>query len=222
MTKEVIESNKNEFIDIFKKTIIPHYIGADKLLEWICGTDFFTAPASTRYHMSEEGGLCQHTLNVYRRLMKLVKDNHGEKYLDIVQTEDCSLALVALCHDLCKCQSYEKDYRNKKHYSEKGSKSDEKGRFDWVVEEFWVKNERFVYGHGAKSVYIIQNFLSAGLALDEAVAIRYHMGGHELGNPYITEIEQIEAYNKYPLAFYLHMADMMATYVDERSVEEDA
>lgn len=220
MTKDTIEKNKNEFIDIFNKEIAPFYKGADILLKWICGTDFFEAPASTRYHLAEEGGLCQHSLNVYRRLKKLVKDEYGDNYLTELETEDCALALISLCHDLCKCQTYEKDFRNKKHYHDKGTKYDEKGKFDWVVEEFWVKNERFEFGHGAKSVFIIQNYLGNGLNLDEAIAIRYHMGGHECGNPYINEIEPLSAFNKYPLAYFLHTADMMATYIDERVVED--
>ena len=220
MNKEIIEKNREEFISIFNDLIVPNYNGADKLLKWICGTDFFTSPASTRYHLCEEGGLCKHTLNVYNRLIKILKDEYGDDYCNKLQVDKCSLALVALCHDLCKCQSYEKDYKNVKEYRDDGSKYDEKGRFDWVVKEVWVKNERFMFGHGAKSVYIVQNFIQDGLSIDEAVAIRYHMGGHEMGNPYITEIEPLEVFNKFPLAFYLYTADMMATYIDER-VEED-
>ena len=220
LEKSVIEGNKKRFIDLFKKYVVPNYDNADKLLEWICNTDFFISPASTRYHLCVEGGLCQHTLNVYDRLVKVLKDEYGNDYNKALGINDASIVLVALCHDLCKCECYEKDYRNKKQYSDKGSKRDEKGNFDWVVEEYWVKNEKFVFGHGAKSVFIVQNFITTPLSLDEASAIRYHMGGHEWGNPNLTESDPLTVFNDYPLAFYLHIADMEATYIDERETSE--
>lgn len=220
MDKETIEKNKEEFIKLYKENILKNYKGAKDLLTWIEGTDFFTAPASTKYHLCEEGGLCQHSLNVYRRLLKLLECEFGENYCDALQINFSSIVMVALCHDLCKCQTYEKDYKNVKKYHDKGTKSDEKGRYDWAVEEYWVKNEKLVFGHGAKSVFIVQNFLTTALSLDEAVAIRYHMGGHEWGNPNLTESDPLTVFNEYPLALFLHLADMQATYIDERTLSE--
>ena len=60
-------SNKEIFIETYNKNI--HRPGAEKLLAWLEGTDFFTAPASTRFHAAYEGGLLDHSLNVYNVLI---------------------------------------------------------------------------------------------------------------------------------------------------------
>ena len=80
-----------------------------------------------------------------------------------------------------------------------------------------AKAEKFHFGHGAKSVYIIQNFMQ--LDLDEASAVRYHMGGMEI--PGVIEPNVTAVYNEFPLALYTHLADMMASYVDERIINEN-
>ncbi len=90
------EDARNTFINIFKSSIIPKREGADRLLQWIESTDFFRAPASTRFHGAFESGLCNHSLAVYESL-KFINESWG---LDL--GED-SIALCALCHDLCKC-----------------------------------------------------------------------------------------------------------------------
>lgn len=44
--------------------------GMDRLLEFIRKSDFYKAPASTRFHSCHEGGLLEHSLNVYTCLSK--------------------------------------------------------------------------------------------------------------------------------------------------------
>lgn len=194
-----VEKNKAEFIGLYKKYIKRD--GADQLLEWIEGTDFFQAPASASYHLAEDGGLCQHCLNVFKRLNILLENEYGTDYAKSFNGME-SIAISALLHDLCKADFYVKELRNTK---------DEKG--NWIQVPYYKVDERFHFGHGAKSVYIIQNFMQ--LDLDEASAIRYHMGGMEI--PGVVEPNVTAVYNDYPLAIYLHLADMYATYIDERN-----
>lgn len=193
-----VEKNKQEFINIFNKYIKRE--GAQDLLNWIEATDFFSAPASSQYHLAEEGGLCQHSLNVYKRLNDLLLNEFGPDYANSFNGME-SIAIVSLLHDLCKADNYVVEMRNTK---------DANG--NWIQVPFYKKSEKFYFGHGAKSVYIIQNFMQ--LDLDEASAIRYHMGGMEIPN--VVEPNVTAVYNDYPLALFTHLADMAATYIDER------
>lgn len=196
-----IQANKQKFIELYKKHIKRE--GAIQLLEWIEGTDFFTAPASSVFHLSEDGGLCMHSINVFNRLNKILKDEYGDNYAEMFNGME-TIAIVSLLHDLCKADYYVKELRNTK---------DDKG--NWIQVPYFKVDERFHFGHGAKSVYIIQNFMQ--LDLDEASAIRYHMGGFEV--PGAVEPNVSAVYNDYPLALYTHLADMEATYIDERVSE---
>lgn len=171
--------------------------GAEEFLEWLSGTDFFTAPASTRFHLSEPGGLCQHSLNVYGRMIQLVRAVCPDDAANMERTA----GIVSLLHDVCKAGFYGTEMRNKK---------DESGK--WVQVPFYTVDDKFPYGHGEKSVFLIERFMR--LTTEEAVAIRWHMGGFDgavRGGSYSAGA----AYDKYPLALLLHMADMMASHFDE-------
>ena len=189
-------SCKNEFIDIFTTHVTRE--GADKLLEYLSNSDFFTAPASGKFHMAEVSGLCQHSLNVYHRLVKLVSADLGENYAEVYPDE--TLAIVGLLHDVCKVNFYTIEYRNVKEES------------GWVKKPFYKVEERFPYGHGEKSVFIVTQFIK--LTAEEAMAINWHMGGFDdrvKGGSYSAS----EAYARYKLAVYAHIADLQATYLDE-------
>lgn len=163
--------------------------GKEKLLEYIEKTDFFTAPASTKYHGSYMGGLAEHSLNVFNRMLK-----HKEKYS--LET----LAIVSLLHDLCKADYYAVDYKNVKQSD--GT---------WEKEPYYTVNDKLPIGtHGDKSVFIIQRFMP--LSAEEVAAIRYHMGAFQEGDA--KNISKV--FEKYPLALMLHIADMEATYFDEK------
>ncbi|WP_294528810.1 hydrolase [uncultured Allofournierella sp.] len=171
--------------------------GAEEFLEWLGGTDFFTAPASTRFHLSEPGGLCQHSLNVYSRMIQLVRAVCPDDAANMERTA----GIVSLLHDVCKAGFYGTEMRNKK---------DESGK--WIQVPFYTVDDKFPYGHGEKSVFLIERFMR--LTTEEAVAIRWHMGGFDeavRGGSYSVGA----AYDKYPLALLLHMADMMASHFDE-------
>lgn len=169
---------KDQFIGIYKEHI--HRDGADKLLAWMENhSDFFTAPASTRYHGAHEGGLCEHSLNV---LNQLSWDNAETR------------VIVALLHDLCKTNFYTVQMRNVK---ENGA---------WVQKPYYTVDDKLPYGHGEKSVFMIERFMR--LTTEEAMAIRWHMGDY-------SQQGQSAAFEKYPLALLLHQADERATYLDE-------
>ena len=172
--------------------------GADKLLAWLENQDFFTAPASTRYHAAYEGGLVEHSLNVYHVLM--------ERF-DPAKDNEESFAIVSLLHDVCKTGFYAIEMRNRKN---------KQGQ--WESVPFYTIDDQFPYGHGEKSVYLIERFMR--LTTEEAVAIRWHMGGFDeavRGGSFALA----HAYEKYPLAVKLHMADLEATYLYEQRGEEE-
>lgn len=210
-----LAANKEAFIGLVRKHIKRE--GVEKVLEWLESTDFYTAPASTKYHLSVEGGLCQHSLNVFWRMVDLsnmyfekTEDEENVVYNGIsLETEGAfsieNIAIVALFHDICKANCYVRDFRN--------VKVDGK----WTQVEYWSWQEQFVYGHGSKSVYILQQFMR--LAIDEAQAIRFHMGGREdpLSETYERQYARIFESSKF--AVLLYMADTMAAWLDEAEVE---
>ena len=170
-------------------------------MEWVeHETDFFTAPASTRYHGSYEGGLVEHSLNVYDRLVWEMENTVGAGWQEIYSPE--SIAIIALFHDLCKIDRYV--------ITEKWRK-DENG--DWEAYEAYEYNkEKAEMGHGAQSVFYLQKFIQ--LTELEAQAIFWHMGAYDI-SPYATLAACSETFKWNPLAFLTHRADMAATYVTE-------
>ena len=187
-------SAKEEFIEIYQATVQRE--GAAALLDYLQSpaSDFFTAPASTRYHGAYEGGLVEHSLNVYDCLKDYMERPRVEELYGLTASEE-TIAICALLHDLCKINCYKPGFRNVK---------DESGA--WRKVPTYEFDDAMPYGHGEKSVYIINGFLR--LTREEAFAIRYHMG--------VSGTEDIrnvgKAFERYPLAFALATADMEATY----------
>ena len=187
---------KEKFIEIYTKNIKRE--GADKLLEYLTSpaSDFFTAPASARFHSSYEGGLVDHSINVYECL-KSYLDSDRAKDFGFEYSEE-SIAIVSLLHDLCKVNVYKKGFRNVK---------DEKGA--WQRVDTFEFDDKLPYGHGEKSVYIISGYMK--LTREEAFAIRYHMGYSSTEDPRNVSA----AFEMFPLAFALSTADSEATYFVE-------
>lgn len=194
-------TDKERFIQIYNDKI--HRDGAQALLAYLCSEscDFFIAPASTRYHGAEMGGLCRHSLNAYDCLCdflsrRRVKEEYGISY------SDESIAISALLHDLCKTNFYRVDSRNVKKNGV------------WESVPYYTIDDQLPYGHGEKSVYIASGYMK--LTRDEAFAIRYHMGfsGPEDNNNVGKALEM------FPLAFALYVADMEAAYYLEGSPEK--
>lgn len=180
---------KGEFLSLFDKYVTRD--GASELRKWLVESDFFTAPASTRFHGSHEGGLCEHSLNVWKQMVRLLK-----AYPEIKTTGE-TVAVIALLHDVCKVGLYKVDYRNAKN---------DAGQ--WEKVPYYVYDEQFSYGnHGGKSVYLIGKHIK--LTDQEAVAVQCHMGNED--GKYSTS----DAYRQFPLAWLLHVADEASTYLDD-------
>ena len=182
-----------EFEAIFTEKVTRR--GSAEFLAWLKNTDFFTAPASTKFHCACEHGLLQHSLNVYHVLM--------EKHFDPESDNPESFALCALLHDVCKAQFYKVSTRNVKNES----------TGQWEKQPYYTVEDLFPYGHGEKSVFLIERFMRLKPA--EAMAIRWHMGGFDeavRGGSFAIS----SAYDKYPLAVKLHLADLEATYLREQ------
>ena len=210
-----MKSNPQTFIDTFKENVTRP--GAGKLLAYIESTSFFADPASARYHMNKEGGLCEHSLNVYNRLRWLC-DEEAAKNPKFTRPSDESIAIVGLLHDLCKVGTYSTELKNQKTYDfNKVSaapnymvKHDNNGDFIWETVPVYVNADLLPYGHGEKSVYLIQKYMQ--LTDEEAFAIRYHMSSWNDGEKQYAS----KAFEMYPLAFLAHVADEWATYIDEK------
>lgn len=197
-------SLKDEFIEIYTTNIKRE--GADKLLEYLLSpkSDFFTAPASTRFHGSYEGGLLEHSLNVYHCLKDYAARDRVKNVYGLNASEE-TLALTALLHDICKVNFYSVDYRNSKN-----------AQGVWEKVPYYTIDDKLPYGHGEKSVYIISGYMR--LTREEAFAIRYHMGfsGPEDNGTIGKALEM------FPLAFALCVADMEAAYFMEGKDEEES
>ncbi|MBQ8344633.1 MAG: hydrolase [Clostridia bacterium] len=187
---------RDRFINIFKTKI--RRDGADKLLDYLMSSDFFSAPASARYHSAYEGGLLDHSLNVYDCLSAYLNRDYVREKFKLSYSEE-TIAIVSLLHDICKVNVYKPGYRNVKN---------EQGKWEQVPTfEF---DDKLPYGHGEKSVYMITPFMK--LTREEAFAIRYHMGFSNVDD----QRNVGKAFEMFPLAFALSTADMEATYYLEK------
>jgi len=184
---EINQKNKEEFLEICSKV---ERRGFDNLLKWLDASDFYTAPASTRYHGAYVGGLLQHSLNVYHELVKIL-DAYKE-----IEVDEESVIICSLMHDLCKVDFYGSEKRNRKN---------ENGK--WESYDAFMVDEKFKFGgHGSKSVYLLQSFIR--LKPEEAVAVNCHMGSFD--NEYVGN-----SYEQFPFAWALHVADEAATFLRE-------
>ena len=170
--------------------------GMDKLIEFIRKSDFYTAPASTRYHLSCEGGLLKHSLNVYEMLKEKLQQPVWKQFNYDVDTT----IIVSLLHDLCKTYFYTVEYRNAKN---------DAGQ--WEKVPYFAIDDKIPYGHGEKSVVMIEEFIK--LKPVERYAIRWHMGFSVSKDDYNALGVAI---TKYPLALALSESDLEATYILEK------
>ena len=178
---------KQEIIELLKST---NREGMDKLLDFLDKSDFFTAPASTKYHGAFEGGLAEHSFKVYEIYKKKIKDSG-------LNTPEDSIIISSLLHDICKTNFYKVDYRNAKN-----------SKGEWERVPYYGVDDTIPYGHGEKSVMMLSEYIK--MTSEEKYAIRWHMGFTEPKELYGT---LGEAYKKYPAALLLHEADLEASYI---------
>ncbi len=179
---------KEKFIELLKST---NREGMDKVIEFLEKSDFFKAPASTRFHGAYEGGLAEHSLKVYEILKEKVKTAPIE-----ITTPNESLIIIALLHDICKANFYKVDYRNAKN-----------ALGEWEKVPYYTIEDTIPYGHGEKSVMMLTEYIK--LTNEEKYAIRWHMGFSEPKELYTT---LGVAFKKYPVALMVHEADLESSY----------
>ena len=158
---------------------------------WITQTDFFNAPASTRFHGSFEGGLCEHHVDVYNETVDLLT---LPKFKGV---DPASAYLVALVHDFCKIGLYEPYMRN--------VKNDETGQWEKVM-AFKYDKAQYPFGHGVASMYIANQFIR--LTREESLAIRWHMGSYRCHKDDMSELQ--DSNERYPLVLLLQFADQLS------------
>lgn len=220
LTPEIVAANKERYINLIYS--ITRDADLDGLVKKLENSDWFVAPASTKYHSCFEGGLVDHSLKVYDTLVGFLKVLYPGEEDEVRVTSNCpythdSVKIVALLHDFDKMNKYEKTVRNKKHYHENGKKSDEMGKFDWIALSSYQKKDikehrdMFVLGtHGENSVFMTETFVP--LSPEEHSAILNH---HALfDNP---KLEVGTLYTRYPLACLLHLADMASAHCIEEN-----
>lgn len=189
---------QDKFMSICQSTI--HRDGMEDLLAWLKQSDFFSAPASTRFHGNYQGGLLEHSINVYHALHELLKQHPQLTFTDE------TIAIVSLLHDLCKVNYYVTSTRNVK----------DEATGKWTKQPYYTTDDQFPVGHGEKSVIILMKYMK--LTDEEIYAIRFHMGGFD-SSVKGGDFSMSKAYDLCPLAVLLHLADMTATYLlEERNV----
>ena len=179
---------KEEFLNLLRKV---NREGMENLIDFLEKSDFFKAPASTRFHGDYEGGLVEHSLKVYEILKHKVEHN-----IKGVTVPEESIIIIGLLHDICKTNFYKVDYRNAKN-----------ALGVWEKVPYYTIEDTIPYGHGEKSVMMITEYIK--LTPEEKSAIRCHMGYTEPKEVYNTIGA---AYTKYPIALLTHEADLEATY----------
>jgi len=186
------QSNKKHFAGTLARTNpnIP-----DAFYHYLELSDFYKAPASTQYHQDYEGGLVEHSLMVYEKLMQL-------NYQYLLGYPDSTISKVALLHDICKVDFYKRSRRNKR--LEDGT---------WVRMDSWEVDDHLPLGHGEKSVIILLQH-KVPLDEEEMLAIRWHMGGFDASaRDYAASRALSNAMGQSKLVTALHLADMMAVWL---------
>ena len=159
-------NNKETFISLLKST---NRQGVDGCIQELENLGFFTAPASTVFHLNNEGGLVEHSLNVCKVALKVRETMiEFDSSLENKLPKD-SVIIAALLHDMCKSDIYKKATKWQKN---------SKGQWEGY-DGYDVDYSNLPLGHGEKSVIMA---LQSGLKLtkDEILAIRWHMHAWEL------------------------------------------
>ena len=145
-------------------------------------TNWLTAPASTRFHLAEEGGLIKHSVNVAKTLIKMRRE-----LLPGISLESCVIA--ALFHDVGKV-----GFPGTPYYI--------KNPNEWYIKNRGIKytvNPECVHmDTSSRSLHLISSYVI--LTPEEAQAIRYHDG------QYVDENRSV-AHKEAPLTRLLQYAD---------------
>jgi len=205
-----LEANKEKIIELLWKSV--NRFGIIRLVDWLQESDFFTAPASTNGHLAELGGLAQHSLLVYKLLADKIKyyitnsqkPDITAKIKQLLDTiDDESVIVCALAHDFCKINFYSTENKN--------VKNPDTGK--WETKLAYVIKDQFPYGHGEKSVSILQAFIN--VTPRERLAIRWHMGPFEPNVMFFGHQQTYQQAMKDPLTVLLYTSDLEASKILE-------
>ena len=198
LSEEQVQKNRERIVELLLSTKRP---GMEGLVRWIQEkTDFYTAPASTKYHLCCRGGLAQHSLNVFERLSEKVQ-------VGLVELRPDTVIITSLLHDLCKVNFYHREMKNVKE----GNKILPNGKevANWVEKEVWVVKDPFPVGHGERSCFYAQRYIQ--LSEEEYAMIRLHMGSERNGYPdTFADTAAI-----YPGVVAIHTADLEVAFIVE-------
>lgn len=201
---EIVGKNMEELIDAYEELLVGAYMWTQysnnrldcsseysRMIDWLRTTDFYTAPASTRYHESFPGGLLVHTLTVYNNMIDLIK---------IPAFKDVSVAEATVCvlvHDWCKIGYYEAYQKNVK----------DEATGKWEKETAYRTNQTGIpLGHGVSSMYLATRTMR--LTPEQALAIRHHMGRWNCPDNEMSELQK--ANSEFPLVYLVQFADELA------------
>lgn len=210
-TEEKLKELKQEFKDLVASTI--HREGINELMTWLENSDFYEAPASSKFHGTYPGGLLSHSINVYKAAKTLLEKaksmcaNSKLDHLNSITPE--TLAISTLFHDLCKVKFYHPETKYFKDHTTN----------QWAAYVGYICKDMCPLGHGEKSVIILQQFMK--LTGEEMCAIRWHMGMSDAGaalSPY-EKPALLQALNNIPLVPLIMEADMFATFTMEEEID---
>ena len=174
--------------------------GMSDLLKFINDSDFYYAPASSRFHGAHQGGLLEHSLQVNKDMTTIYSSFRERGRLKDGQINLHSIIIASLLHDICKVDFYKQDVRNVKTNGV------------WEQVPVYTIDDKMPLGHGEKSVMILQRYIE--LTTDEIYAIRWHMAGFDdTAKSYAGGLQLSAALDKSPLLVMLHMADLAAVYL---------
>ena len=197
-----LQKQKEKFVSLLQST---HREGLDKVIAGLEKLGFFTAPASSKHHLAEKGGLLQHSLNVYEQAALIREIEVGMKPELAEKLPNESIIIASLLHDVCKAEIYKIELKNKKN--------EQTGQWE-KVPQYVAHYEHCPMGHGEKSVI---RLLRMGLELtnDEILAIRWHMGAWDLSDSFEAKGNFNSAGDKSPLLAVIIAADGLATRITE-------
>lgn len=195
-----IEENKAKIFNLLKST---KRKGIDNVISELDKSDFYIAPASSKFHGNYDGGLAEHSLNVYIQAMYIKKVQQKIRPDIINNINDNSIILCSILHDICKIGYYKKVKKWRKDPNNK-----------WEEYETYDSDSKSMpLGHGEKSVIML---LKWGLELteEEMLAIRWHMGAFDKPGYYASE-QNFNESSKIPLVSIISCSDMLATKITE-------
>ena len=201
-----IEQNRQKFVELLKST---ERDGVEYIIEDLDAWGFFTSPASSNQHLNYEGGLAEHSLNVYEMAVMLREQIIARRPDLKSRFPMDSIIISSLLHDVCKSRIYRKVTRRKR---------DAIGANE-TYETFEVDYSDLPIGHGEKSVIMI---LRSGMYLedDEVTAIRWHMSAWDLPFQSYEMTKSLNvARDRCPLSSLIHSADTLAANIIERNAE---